>query len=299
MATTASAKEGTRGPPSGGRALGWLRRIDKPRLLRRIGFILLWIAIAVAVLYALGLAGVYDLNYASSILPFRGLALTIGLYTTLTLIAIVIPVGFALGFTFGWGRTSTHWLVRSLSTGYVEFFRGMPPIVLIAFAYLITITILRSIPSIEDPGFIAAQLAVVALAAHSGAYQAEIIRAGILSVPTGQVEAAEAVGMTRGEIRTGVVLPQMIRVSLPALGNEFASVIKDTSLLSAVNALDLTFQGKNLAARLAVGSGNVELVVELWFVVALVYFIITFIVSRGLQAVEKRYRVPGLEAAQL
>ncbi len=274
-------------------------RFDRRRGLKRVGYAVSAITAAILLLYALGVAGVYDMNYAISILPFRGRALTVGLITTLSLVAIVIPVGFGLGFAFGWGRTSSNALLRLASTGYVEFFRGMPPIVLIAFAYLITNAILRGIPGVEDPGFVAAQVAIIALAAHSGAYQAEIIRAGILSVPAGQVEAGEAIGMTRGEILASVTLPQMLRVSLPALGNEFASVIKDTSLLSAVNALDLTFQGKNLAALLAVGAGNVELVFLLWTEIALVYFVITFIVSRSLQAVEKRYRVPGLEAAQL
>ena len=299
MAIAGPSREGAHTSRSPFKRLGEGLRINRRRLLKMIVVRGLALTIAIVVLYALGVLGVFDLNYAISILPFRGRALTLGLVTTLTLVGIVIPIGFSLGFTFGWARTSSRLPMRLVSTSYVEFFRGMPPIVLVASAYLITNAVLREIPGVEDPGFVAAQVAIIALAAHSGAYQAEIVRAGILSVPAGQVEAGEAIGMTRFEILGSIILPQMFRISLPALGNEFASVIKDTSLLSAVNALDLTFQGKNLAALLAVGSGNVELVFLLWTEIALVYFVITFIVSRGLQTLEKRYRVPGLEAAQL
>ena len=96
-----------------------------------------------------------------------------------------------------------------------------------------------------------------------------------------------------------MTLPQMFRVSLAALGNELASLIKDTSLLSTIGALDLTFQGKNLSAVLVVGGGNIDLVIVIWVEIALLYFVITFVVTRTLQAIEKMYRVPGLEAAQL
>lgn len=252
-----------------------------------------------ALLYALGLLGLYDLSYALQILPFRGRALTTGFFNTLGLVGIVIPVGFALGFAFGWARTSHAWLTRTIATAYVEFFRGMPPLVLIAFAFLITIALVRDNPRIDDPNALASQIAVFALAAHSGAYQAEIVRAGILSVPAGQIEAGAAIGLSRGETLLHITLPQMFRVSLPALGNEFASVIKDTSLLSAVGALDLVFQGKNLAAILATRGGNIDLVFILWAEIAALYFVITYIVARTLQGIEKRYRVPGLEAAQL
>jgi len=255
-----------------------------------------WTALTLA--YLAGLEGLYDLRYALSLLPPGGRALTTGLVTTLALMAVVIPIGFSLGFTFGWARTSHSWFPRALAATYVEFFRGMPPIVLIAFAFLITIVILRGNDRVDVFPF-ATSVSVLALAAHSGAYQAEIVRAGILSVPATQIEAGESIGLSRSTILTRITLPQMFRVSLPALGNELASLIKDTSLLSTIGALDLTFQGKNLSAVLVVGGGNIDLVIVIWVEIALLYFVITFVVTRTLQAIEKMYRVPGLEAAQL
>ncbi|TLZ72231.1 MAG: ABC transporter permease subunit [Methanobacteriota archaeon] len=137
-----------------------------------------WTALTLA--YLAGLEGLYDLRYALSLLPPGGRALTTGLVTTLALMAVVIPIGFSLGFTFGWARTSHSWFPRALAATYVEFFRGMPPIVLIAFAFLITIVILRGNDRVDVFPF-ATSVSVLALAAHSGAYQAEIVRAGILS----------------------------------------------------------------------------------------------------------------------
>ena len=267
-------------------------------LLLKVGLGAAGLAVGILIVYLAGYFGLYDLAYALRLFPPRGRALTTGLLTTLALVGIVTPVGFCFGFSFGWARTSHSWFARAVSTTYVEFFRGMPPIVLIAFAFLVTIVVLRGNERIDLFAF-ATGAGVMALAAHSGAYQAEIVRAGILSVPTGQLEAAEAIGMSKATIMARVTLPQMFRISLPALGNEFASLIKDTSLLSVIGALDLTFQGKNLSAVLATGGGNLDLVIIIWVEIAVLYFAMTFVVSRTLQAIEKRFRVPGLEAAQL
>lgn len=249
---------------------------------------------ALLVVIALGVYGLYDLAYALRILP----TLTRGFVATLGLIVIVIPFGFLLGFSFGWGRTVHSSVVRWISTTYVEFFRSMPPVVLIVFSYLITLVVLAGNNRV-DPTAVAPAVAVLALAAHSGAYQAEIVRAGVLSVPAGQREAAEALGMSRLGVMFNVTLPQMFRISLPALGNEFASVIKDTSILATVSVLELTFQGVNLVSRLFQAGGNPDFLFIVWVEVAILYFVLTFAVSRTLLALEKRYRVPGLEAPQL
>lgn len=256
------------------------------------------VVIVLAVVYFLGTLGLYDLGFVTR----NSSAFVHGAEYTLALVALVIPTGFAAGFAFGWGRTSHRWLPRSVSTAYVEFFRSMPPVVLIVFAGLITILVVAKNPflaaRIEDVGGFAISMSLLALSLHSGSYQAEIIRAGINSVPAGQQEAAASIGLTRGQTIRHVVLPQMFRISLPALGNEFASVIKDTSLLSVVGALDLTFQGKNLAS-LSASHGDIADLTLIWLVVAFIYLLLTLTVSRTLQWIERRYRVPGLEAAQL
>ena len=278
---------------------GFLRRFVTRKLIRNIAIGFGGAFFVLVSFYYLGVLGVYDLSYASSTLN----AMRIGATNTLSLIAIVIPIGLTAGFSFGWGRTSHSWFARSLSTVYVEFFRSMPPLVLIFFAFLISTTVLLNVPGladrIGDPNAFAIAVSVLALASHSGAYQAEIVRAGIQSVPTGQREAAEAIGLTKGKILAYIILPQMLRVSLPALGNEFASVIKDTSLLSAVGILDLAYIAQNLASRLVLSGGNFENIFLVYVEIALIYLAMTFVVSRTLQKIERTFRVPGLEPAQL
>ena len=265
-----------------------------PDTIRWIG---LYIGVAIILsitVFDFGLYGFYDLAYALRILP----TLSRGFTATLALVSVVIPVGFLMGFSFGWGRTARSGLIRWISTTYVEFFRSMPPVVLIVFSYLITLVLLVGNDRV-DPTVIAPGVAIIALAAHSGAYQAEIVRAGVLSVPAGQREAAEALGMSQWGVMLNVTLPQMFRVSLPALGNEFASVIKDTSILATVSILDLTFQGVNLVSRLFQAGGNPDLLFVVWVEIAFLYFVLTFAVSRTLLAIERRFRVPGLEAPTL
>lgn len=244
--------------------------------------------------YWLGLKGVYDLPYAMLILPDLGR----GFLVTLSIIAVVIPLGFTLGFLFGWARTTRSYLLRGLGAVYVEVFRGLPPIVLIFFSFLLTtLTILSVTHNPFIAGTLALWMGAIALALHSGAYQTEIIRAGILSVPTGQMEAADSIGMGKWQAMFRVTLPQAFRVSLPALGNEFASVIKDTSLLNIIGWLDLAQIGLLQVPRALMV--NFDLVFIIWMEIAALYFVLTFIVTNGVRFIENRYKVPGLEAAEL
>jgi His/Glu/Gln/Arg/opine family amino acid ABC transporter permease subunit len=250
-------------------------------------------AATLLILVWIGYLGVYDIQYAESIAD----DLLAGLVITLQAVAIVIPVGFVLGFLMGWARTARSWFLRVAGTTYVEFFRSMPPLVLIVFASLIVTLIIRTYLNVEDPHLIALSVGILALALHSGSYQAEIVRAGLLSVPAGQVEAADALGLSRFQTMFRVTLPQAFRVSLPALGNEFASVIKDTSLISAIGALELSFRGTILVrGALKLGLNHVFII---WVEVALLYFVLTTVVTIIVRRVENRSKVPGLEAASL
>lgn len=241
----------------------------------------------------LGQLGLYDARYAWGIAG----DLVEGFFGTAVLVSAVIPVGFVLGFFIGWGRTARSWFPRSAATAYVEFFRGMPPLVLIVFGSLTAAVVFRRYLYVEDPFFASLAVGVLALGFHSGGYQAEIIRAGIQSVPRGQVEAAYALGLTPWQTLLSVIMPQAFRVSLPALGNEFSSVIKDTALLSAISAFEISY----VASLLARGALliNLRLVIIPWIEAALLYFVLTFLVIRVVKTVEDRVRVPGLEAASL
>jgi His/Glu/Gln/Arg/opine family amino acid ABC transporter permease subunit len=241
----------------------------------------------------LGRSGVYDLPYAASLLP----ALRLGFYLSVEIVAVIIPLGFGLGLFVGWARTLRNPIVRGLASIYVDFFRSMPPIVLIAFAFLLGLVALRT--TIADYFLlhsIALWLGVLALAFHTSAYQAEIVRAGILSVPAGQSEAAEALGLTRGQTMIRVILPQAFRVSLPALGNEFSSVIKDSSLLSVIGWLELSGLG-----LVQIYSGILVYPLApiiIWLEIAVLYFVITFALNSCVRVLEDSFKVPGLEAAR-
>jgi len=249
---------------------------------------------ALAFVIYLGQRGVYDLAYAESVYP----PLLAGFYVSVELVSFIIPLGFALGLLIGWARTSHHLVVRGLGGLYVDFFRSLPPIALIVFASLIGSLALR--PYIANPyelRSLALWLGATALAFHTGAYQAEIVRAGILSVPAGQTDAASAVGLSRLRTLFLVTLPQAFRISLPALGNEFSSVIKDSSLLSAIGWLDLSGLG-----LVQVYSGiriSIYAPLIIWIEVATFYFVITFALNVAVRAVEESSKVPGLEAASL
>lgn len=250
------------------------------------------VIVGILFLLELGYLGVYRLSFAlSQINPLLS-----GFYLTLEVVAVILSVGFGLGFLIGWARTTRFLTLRGLGSVYVDFFRSMPPIALIFFASLIGALELRG--SSFNPyqvHTITLWLGVFALAFHTAAYQAEIVRAGILSVPTGQTEAADAVGISRIRSMFVVTLPQAFRLSLPALGNEFSSSIKDTSLLSVIGWLELSgiaFVQTSLAFKVYLYGSLV-----IWFEAAFLYFVVTYIVTRTVRGIEDLYKVPGLEVA--
>ncbi len=211
-----------------------------------------------------------------------------GAVTTIAITASVIPVGAIVGFFVGWARVTRHPILTWTSTAYVNVVRGIPPLVMIFFAFFWLPFVLLPRRETFQAGL---TLAVLALAAHTSAYQAEIFRAGFQSIPRGQIEAAESLGLRRWQIMRLVVLPQAFRVTLPALGNEFANVVKDTTLLAAIGATDLAFWGRN---NVQYAFGQLEWVFTMWIVIAIFYFIITYIITQTVAAVEHHYRVPGL-----
>ena len=210
-----------------------------------------------------------------------------GAIRTLGFSVTVIPIGALLGFALGWARVSRHAILSWPAAVYVDLVRGIPVLVLILFAFFWLPTVFGAEDAFESGIF----FATLALAIHTGAYQAEIFRAGFQSVLRGQVEAAEAIGLSRWEAMRYVVLPQTFRVTLPALGNEFAVIIKDTSLLSAVGAAELVYWGRT---QVQLALGIIEWIIAIWLVIALLYFVVTYIINQVVGAIEHAYRVPGL-----
>ena len=163
---------------------------------------------------------------------------------------------------------------KLLLNAYIEVFRGTPMIVQAMVVYYGASQYL----GLNLPAMTAAFLVV---SINTGAYMAEIVRGGILSVDAGQKEAAIAVGMTHWQGMTGVILPQAIRNILPSVGNEFVVNIKDSSVLNVISVTEVFFMSKSAA-------GTYYRYFEVFFITSVIYFILTFTFTRLLRLVEKK-----------
>src|SRR5919197_532138 len=193
---------------------------------------------------------------------------------TLRLAIPAILLGFALGIFVGLARlSSTRW-VRAPATVYVEFFRGVPLVMVIFWIWFIIPQLLR-LP-IPEYG-----VALTAFVIFEAAYFGEIVRAGVQSVPRGQVEASTAVGLSGVQTMRHVVLPQALRNMVPALMTQVIVLFKDTSLASIIGYVDLT-----KAAQIV---NNREIrPFELYLFIAIVYFVFTYSMSRIAARFERR-----------
>jgi len=221
----------------------------------------------------------------------------IGIGTTLRYAGIILVVSTFLGFSLGWLRISRFRMLSWPVSVYVDFFRGVPAIVIVIYASIFGAGLLQPRFSGRDLGL---NVAALALAFHSAAYQSEIFRAGFQSVPRGQIDAARALGMRPAQSMAWVVLPQALRLSLPPLGNELAVVIKDTSLLAAIGALDLFGESQDFIQSVFLQPGaSVYWLLTMWTAVAFVYFVLTLAVTRALLFLERRFHVRGLEGVSV
>ncbi|MDD3057209.1 MAG: amino acid ABC transporter permease [Sphaerochaeta sp.] len=182
-----------------------------------------------------------------------------------------------IGTVTGLGSVSKRRWVNMVSGVYVELIRGIPLLVQLIFIYYAMGRFFK----IE--GMIAA---VVALSICFGAYMGEIVRAGIQAIPRGQMEAAIALGLSRSQAFRYVILPQTIKVVLPAIGNEFISMLKDSSLVSTIALSDILRKGREYISR-------TFLSLETMLVVALIYLIITLLLSRLVGILEERLHENG------
>jgi polar amino acid transport system permease protein len=195
-----------------------------------------------------------------------------GLFRTITIAVLAQLMGIVIGLVVGYGRLSKLAAIRVLSGFYVWFMRGIPVLVLLVL--LFSGLAAAGLGSFQDIyiGTLAIpsnyQAAVVGLGIHSGAYMAEVIRNGIQSVLPGQIEAAKALGFTRGQIARRVVIPQAIRVIIPPTGNEFNGLIKTTSLVSVIGVQEIFLVSQSVAS-------TTFKVFEMMLVVSITYIILT------------------------
>jgi polar amino acid transport system permease protein len=217
------------------------------------------------------------------LLIVRGLPNT--LLLTLGLVAGGLLLGTLIAFTQVYGYRPLRWLCRI----YEQVFRGIPILVLILLFHS---GLARSF-HILLPAFVSALLA---LALRSGAYQSQIFRGAIQAVPQGQMMAARALGMSKFQAIRTIILPQAFRFSIPPWANEFSSVLKDTSIASAISVLELTKQGTLIFTRLsAIASFGARWTLPILLTVALVYFVLTYAGNTALGFLENRLRIPGFE----
>jgi glutamate/aspartate transport system permease protein len=193
---------------------------------------------------------------------------------TLRLAVPAIALGFALGIVVGLARLARAPWIRVPATVYVEFFRGVPLVMVIFWIWFVVPQILqRPIPEYG--------VALTAFVVFEAAYFGEIVRAGVQSVARGQVEAATALGMTATTTMTSVVLPQALRNMLPSLVTQAIVLFKDTSLASIIGYVDLT-----KAAQIV---NNREIrPFELYLFIAVVYWMCTYSLSRLARRLERR-----------
>ncbi len=200
-----------------------------------------------------------------------------GIPTTFECTVFAIMGAVVIGTITGVGSSSKNKLIKQICGIYVELIRGIPLLVQLMFLYYA----LGSLIHIE--GIVAA---IIALSICFGAYMGEIIRAGIQSIPKGQTEAATALGLTKSQTFFSVILPQTVKVVLPAIGNEFISMLKDSSLVSILALSDILKRGREYISR-------TFLSLQTMLVVALIYLILTLVLSRLVGIMEERLHKNG------
>jgi len=202
---------------------------------------------------------------------------------TLGLLGLGLLAGFPLAFAQVYGYRPLRWLCK----GYEQIFRGIPALVLILIFHS---GLARSF-NILLPTFTSA---LIALGLRSSAYQSQIFRGAIQAVSSGQMLAARSMGMSKMQAIRYTILPQAFRLSIPPWTNEFSSVLKDTSLASAIGVMELMKKTTLLMPTIQFRMGA-RWILVLLIVAALIYLVLTYAGNWGLGFLENRLRIPGFE----
>ncbi len=201
-----------------------------------------------------------------------------GIWVTLALTIVGYIGGVFFGVFLGLAQTSKNKLIYWPAKIYVDVFRGTPMLVQI---YIIHLALIPTLFGQSYGWFISGAAALVL---NSAAYNAEIFRAGIQSIDKGQMEAARSLGLTHSQAMRKVILPQAIRRMVPPLGNEFITLLKDSSLVNVIAATDILYASKMIA-------GTYSRVWEPYLFAAFLYLIMTFIVTKVISYIEHRFSI--------
>ncbi|KWX02136.1 amino acid ABC transporter permease [Carbonactinospora thermoautotrophica] len=223
---------------------------------------------------------------------FTAPAVLNGLYLTLWLTAVTMVLGFGLGTVLAVMRVSQNPVLQGLSWGYVWIFRSTPLLVQLLFWFNIGALYPRlslgvpfgpELVSVNTVNLIGATAAaVIGLTLHEAAYAAEIVRGGLLSVDSGQIEAAHALGLSKGRILRRIILPQAMRAIIPPAGNLLIGTLKGTSIVSVIAVQDLLYSVQLIYNR------N-YLVIPLLLVATIWYVLVTSVLTVGQYYVERYY----------
>lgn len=214
----------------------------------------------------------FDLSLVTDSLPL----LLQGALVTLEITALAVGLGLVFGLVAALSQLSKFAPLRLIAKVYVDFIRGTPLLVQIFIIYFaLPVVIGHRI----DPFF----AAVAACSINSGAYVAEIFRAGIQSIDIGQMRAGLSLGMNWTMTMRYIILPQAFKRIIPPLGNEFIAMLKDSSLVSVIGFEELTRSGQLIIAE-TYGS------LEIWSAVAIIYLVMTLTITRIVSVLEKKFR---------
>ncbi|QWB96690.1 amino acid ABC transporter permease [Mycoplasmatota bacterium] len=203
-----------------------------------------------------------------------------GLFMTLILAFLAVLLGAIIALIPAFMRMSKNKLLKTIATTYVEVIRGTPMLVQVLIIYQLMKLPLILFLGIDMGSFIPG---LVALVINSSAYISEVIRAGILAVDQGQSEAARSLGMSQKQTMIKIVLPQAINNIIPALGNEFVTIIKETSIFMYLGVAELMFQ-------INIIKSNTFRVTEVYIVAGILYMILTIPLSKVMNMLERRLR---------
>ena len=205
-----------------------------------------------------------------------------GTRNTLILALFTVVLGTLLGVVLAVMRMGNFKPTRWFANAYIEFIRGTPLLVQLMFLHFGLPMIGVTFPQVSFiPDFDRFMAGIIAMALNSGAYVAEIIRSGIQAVDKGQTEAARSLGFSQGQTMRMVVLPQAVKNILPALGNEFVTMIKESSIVSVIGIADLMYRTNGVIS-------NTYKNLECLTIAALIYFVLTFVTSRLIALAERR-----------
>jgi His/Glu/Gln/Arg/opine family amino acid ABC transporter permease subunit len=204
-----------------------------------------------------------------------------GLMETLSLSVVSIVLSFVVAMAFALGRLSKRWWIRWPSIAYIESIRALPVLLLIVYFGIKGTALFRPLfgPDFELSRYWAG---VLGLSMYTSAVLAEIIRAGIVSLPRGQTEASRALGLSHVKSMRYVILPQALRLMVPAMMAQLTTIIKDTSLVGTIGVFELVRQGRVIYTQFFNP-------IEVFLFVAVIYFVICFVLSQASRRLEVGY----------